>query len=461
MTRSGRNGSAHAIMLVRHPRLGEVKTRIGASLGDQAALDLHVRLARHTLNAMLALRACREATVEVRTDASFVHATREVFGRGPHYRYQGEGDLGDRIRLALAEAFRRGEDRVIVVGSDCPRLGAGHLRAALAGLETSDVVIGPAADGGYYLIGARRQAANRVLAALFAQMPWGTSDVFTETVHRAQAAGLGIVELETLPDVDLPEDLSDAEAVLAAEETADAVVSVVIPTLDEETTVAEAVRCAIAGGAGEVIVADGGSHDRTVEIAEGAGAHVVVARPGRARQLNEGAAHATGGVLCFLHADTRLPAGFAASVRAALAPPHAVACAFDFAVEHGGWRHRLIGDLGQLRWRLGGLPYGDQALCAPRWVFDALGGYADLPTMEDYDLAQRLRRYGRITRTRQPAITSARVWDEHGLLRPTLVNGAVIVGFRLGADPARLARWRTAIGRRASGTAHAGEGRPT
>ena len=448
-------------MLVRHPRLGEVKTRIGASLGDQAALDLHVRLARHTLNTMLALRACREATIEVRTDASFVHATREVFGRGPHYRYQGEGDLGDRIRLALAEAFRRGEDRVIVVGSDCPRLGAGHLRAALAGLETHDVVIGPAVDGGYYLIGARRQAANRVLAALFAQMPWGTSDVFTETVHRAQTAGLGLVELETLPDVDLPADLSDAEAVLAAEETAEAAVSVVIPTLGEEATIAETVRCAIAGGAGEVIVSDGGSCDRTAEIARRAGARVIAAERGRARQMNAGAAHATGGVLCFLHADTRVPAGFAAGVRAALAPPYAVACALDFAVERGGWRHRLIGSLGQLRWRLGGLPYGDQALCTPRWVFDALGGYADLPTMEDYEFAQRLRRYGRITHTGQTAITSARVWDEHGLLRPTLVNGAVIVGFRLGVDPVMLARWRAAIGRRASGAAQDGGGRPT
>lgn len=459
MIRSGRNRLAHVIMLVRHPRLGEVKTRIGESLGDQAALDLHVRLARHTLNRMLALRACREATVEVRTDASFVHATREIFGRGPHYRYQGEGDLGDRIRLALAEAFRRGERRVFVVGSDCPRLSAGHLRAALAGLVTADLVIGPAADGGYYLIGARREAADRVLATLFAQMPWGTADVYAETVNRAQAAGLSIVELETLPDVDLPTDLADAEAVFAAEDLNGAAVSVVIPALDEETTIAEAVGSAIAGGASEVIVADGGSRDRTVEIAEGAGAHVVAAKPGRARQMNAGAACATGAVLCFLHADTRMPTGFADSARRALARPHVVACAFDFALVRGGWRHALIENLGQLRWRLGGLPYGDQALCVPRWVFDSLGGYADLPTMEDYEFAQRLRRYGRIARTRQRAVTSARVWDQYGLLRPTLVNAAVITGFRFGVGSRSLARWRARISTRAPSETRAGEGR--
>ena len=131
--------------------------------------------------------------------------------------------------------------------------------------------------------------------------------------------------------------------------------------------------------------------------------------------MNAGADVATGDVLCFLHADTRLPEGFADAVRHALADSDAVAAAFDFSVDAPGWRAALVSTLGTLRWRLTRLPYGDQALCVPRHVFDALGGFPDIPAMEDYELALRLRRFGKIRRVALRAATSNRSWEKHGL----------------------------------------------
>ncbi|HSK47738.1 MAG TPA: TIGR04282 family arsenosugar biosynthesis glycosyltransferase, partial [Coriobacteriia bacterium] len=316
MTRSGRR--PRVIMLTRFPRPGQVKTRIAAELGDDVALDLHDRLARHTLRALLALQACREAVAEVRTDASFVHAGREWLGKGPTYRYQGEGSLGGKLHLAFAESFSRGDGHVVVVGSDCPRLRARHLREALAALEASDVVLGPAVDGGYYLIGIRHSAANTALNTLFADVPWGTAEVFSQTRNLAANAELIVALLETLPDVDIAADVAAAEEALScltAERSSSARVSVVIPALNEAPRIEGAVRSAVDGGAAEVIVADGGSSDSTGATAAAAGARVVDAMRGRALQMNAGAAEASGEILCFLHADTSLPPGFAKAAR--------------------------------------------------------------------------------------------------------------------------------------------------
>jgi rSAM/selenodomain-associated transferase 2 len=253
--------------------------------------------------------------------------------------------------------------------------------------------------------------------------------------------------LDTLPDVDRAEDVADAETALAAETpTTGSLVSVVVPALDDADEVGAAVSSSLAAGAAEVLVVDAGSADGTAAAARNAGARVLDARMrGRAVQMNAGAAAAGGDVLCFLHADSRLPAGFAPLVVAALGRPGVAAAAFDFGVGGRGWRSALIGSLGALRWRLSRLPYGDQGVCMTRVTFELLGGFPAQPTMEDYEMALRLRHLGRIARVPLPVVTSTRTWDEHGLLLPTAVNLAVIAGYRLGAPPERLAAWRRRI----------------
>ena len=243
--------------------------------------------------------------------------------------------------------------------------------------------------------------------------------------------------------MDRPEDVPDAEAVLAADALSpDARVSVVIPALDDSELVGTAVASARAAGAHEVIVVDGGSRDGTRLAAEEAGARVIDAAPGRAAQMNAGAAQSSGEILLFLHADTELPPDAAALAREALTVPGTVAGAFGFAVPSDARFAALISAVGRWRARVTGHPYGDQGLFLSARTFRDLGGFPDLPTMEDWEFVARLRKLGRVAVLDEPAVTSARAWEQNGLLRKTISNLAVIWGYQLGIDPDLLATWR-------------------
>lgn len=446
VTRSGRKN--RVVMLARYPRLGEVKTRLVPPLSDEEALALHDRLTRHTLRSMLAVQATSDAQAEVRTDAAFARVAYDWLGRGFSARYQGEGDLGDRIRLAFGDSFARGADRVVVVGSDCPRLTAAHLRDALSRLDGVDVVLGPAEDGGYYLVALAKPRAKESVPALFSGVPWGTGAVLNRTLALCEENRLTWALLEQLPDVDRPEDVAAATSVLADDVLAPSSrVSVIVPALDDVKVVGAAIMSAQAAGAFEVIVIDGGSRDNTRALAEECGARVLESPPGRAIQMNAGAAAASGEILLFLHADTVLPDDAATLARRALAVPGNVAGAFGFGVPSTARFGRLISAVGRWRARLTGSPYGDQGLFLSAHDFGELGGFPELPTMEDLEMMDRLRRLGRVAVLDEVALTSARAWERNGLVRATAVNLVGIVAYRLGADPDRVARWR----RRATG----------
>jgi len=224
-------------------------------------------------------------------------------------------------------------------------------------------------------------------------------------------------------------------------------ISIIIPTLNE----AECIGQTVAGLAGqpgvEVIVADGGSQDQTMILAAAAGATVITAPLGRGSQQNAGARAAHGKVLLFLHADTRLPEGFATQVREALNRPGIVAGVFRFAVDATGWRFRLL-EYG-VNWRAAwlGLPYGDQALFLPAARFQVMGGFREIALLEDLDLVRRLRTMGRIALLANPALTSARRWQRLGCVRTTLINQMMLLGFFCGLSPERLARWYGKVGK--------------
>jgi len=222
-------------------------------------------------------------------------------------------------------------------------------------------------------------------------------------------------------------------------------ISVVIPALDEEDTVAAAIA-SVRDEADEVIVADGGSRDRTRERAQAAGATVIEVERGRGAQLQRGAAAARGDWLVFLHADTRLDAGWSRALAAL--PPAAPGGAFRFAVDSPRRAYRVIEMGTRLRCRLLGLPYGDQALFARRSAYDAVGGFRPLPLMEDVDFVRRLARVGRLALLSCRAVTSPRRWEECGVVRRTLTNWRVLVLYALGRPPERLERLYSGTGRR-------------
>jgi hypothetical protein len=213
-------------------------------------------------------------------------------------------------------------------------------------------------------------------------------------------------------------------------------VSVVIPTLNEQAAVAAAVRSVIAEA--EVIVVDGGSLDATVGAALASGAAVVTAARGRGRQLAAGAATAEGDWLVFLHADTRLEPGWAQALSAL--SPDVVGGAFRFALDSPRASYRWIEAGVRLRCRLFELPYGDQAIFARREAYRRAGGFAPMALFEDVDFVGRLRRVGRLAFPSARAFTSARRWEQKGVLRTILSNWWVFGLYAAGANPSRLER---------------------
>lgn len=241
-----------------------------------------------------------------------------------------------------------------------------------------------------------------------------------------------------------------------ADDVSSPFLSVVVPTWNEEGNVGGAVDSAWAAGADEVIVADGGSEDRTTEEAEAAGALVVPlfrsvsdtsgksrttgGARGRGPQQNAGAARAKGEVLLFLHADSRLPVTAAARIRRALVDPGAVGGRFDVRLDHGGLLLRTVEGMINWRSRHTGIHTGDQAIFVRRAVFERLGGFESIPLFEDVRLTTRLRRHGRVVAVRDRVTTSARRWVEGGRWRTILRMWRLRAAHANGAEPKDLAR---------------------
>jgi uncharacterized protein len=191
---------AHILVFVRAPEAGRVKTRLAAEIGEAAALEVYRQLAEHTLRAARGVAGAEVRVLFTPADAG--EAVRGWLGGEARYEAQAEGDLGQRLEAAFEAAFADGARRVLVVGSDLPTLTPALLRHALAVLACNPAVLGPAHDGGYYLLGLRAPRPR-----LFRGMPWSTPAVFAETWRRLRAAGVEPVLLPTLRDVDYVSDL--------------------------------------------------------------------------------------------------------------------------------------------------------------------------------------------------------------------------------------------------------------
>ena len=217
--------------------------------------------------------------------------------------------------------------------------------------------------------------------------------------------------------------------------------SVVIPTLNEAGRLPATLAGLGKQADVEIIVADGGSRDATQQVARQAGARIVSSRPGRACQMNHGAGKARGRYLVFLHADTRLPEGYVAEIEAILTRPGVTGGAFRFQIDTPGWGFRLIEIGANLRATLLSAPYGDQGLFLRASTLRRMGGYRQIPIMEDFELVRRLARSGKIVISELAASTSGRRWKRLGLVRTTFLNWAIVLAYWCGVSPDRLARW--------------------
>jgi rSAM/selenodomain-associated transferase 2 len=215
--------------------------------------------------------------------------------------------------------------------------------------------------------------------------------------------------------------------------------SIVVPVLNEADALPALLQrlSTLAQDGCEVIIADGGSADGSLAIAGQAGFTVVHSTRGRARQMNAGAAQATGEALLFLHADTWLPDGAAVLIAAALQ----TSCWGRFDVRLAGRPRmlRVIASMMNWRSRISGIATGDQAMFVSRAAFDRVQGFPDQPLMEDIELSARLRKLARPACIRQRAITSGRRWEANGVWRTMLLMWRLRFAYWRGVPPSRLA----------------------
>jgi rSAM/selenodomain-associated transferase 2 len=218
-------------------------------------------------------------------------------------------------------------------------------------------------------------------------------------------------------------------------------VSVIIPTLNEEKSIAQVLADAVALRPHEVIVVDGGSKDRTREISEQLGAVVMITGPGRARQMNCGARRATGDILLFLHADTHLPPAALHDIVAALKNPRYVGGRFDVDLGGNHWLLKIIGTMINQRSRITKVGTGDQAIFVRREVFARMGGFPDIPLMEDIAFCRALKRLGGIACLRSKVRTSARRWETEGVWRTMIKMWTLKLLYFAGVSPVTLKRF--------------------
>jgi rSAM/selenodomain-associated transferase 2/rSAM/selenodomain-associated transferase 1 len=428
--------SERLIVFTRYPVAGAVKTRLIPTLGAAGAAGVHRQLTLRTIRTAAILQRTRRLELQVHFAGGDTAAMRHWLGESKAFVEQCPGTLGQRMAFAFKEAFSQGATAAIIIGTDCPELSEGVLGKAFDALRQSEVVIGPANDGGYFLIGL-----SCFIPEMFEKIAWGTDRVLLQTLHVLSAKGLQPVLLDPLSDIDRPEDLQGWDAMMRREERDLRRISVIIPSLNEASHISRTLEAAQRGKPHEMIVVDGGSTDGTRAIAKDAGAIVLQSSAGRSRQMNEGAARASGTTLLLLHADTVLPDGYVDVAANALAVPGVNAGAFRFRVD-GNLRGKSFVEWGaNLRSRWLQMPYGDQGLFLRRSLFEQLGGFADLPVMEDYEFVRRLRRGGRILTVSLAAVTSGRRWLRFGILRTTLINAFMILGYHFGVHPERLARF--------------------
>lgn len=205
----------------------------------------------------------------------------------------------------------------------------------------------------------------------------------------------------------------------------------IIPALNESASISDSVESAFASGADEVIVSDGGSSDATPDVASMSGATVVHAPRGRAVQMNIAAASARSDVLLFLHADTSLPRNACALASTAVDAGFRFG-GFRIAFRESDWRLRVAERLINFRSRMTGEPWGDQAQFVDRALFNDCGGFREIPILEDYELARRMRRRTGVAILPAAVTTSGRRFLSKGIVATVATNWRIIAAYEMG-----------------------------
>lgn len=422
----------HLIVFGRYPRVGEVKTRLIPALGPAGAAVLQKRLTEKTMATARKTAVQRMARLVFCHEGGSEQQIRKWLGsKGLCLAAQAGGNLGRRLQLSMKSAFDEGACKVVLIGTDIPGITTTILNAAFDALNNHDLVLGPSTDGGYWLVGLSKPEN------IFTGIAWSTADVTSQTLALARKNKLTPHLLDPLADLDTPEDLAWG---MDHRHTAAPYLSIIIPTMNAEKRIARTIAAAATPDT-EIIVSDGGSKDRTVEIAQSHAVRVVAGQRGCAGQLNRGASAAGGEVVLFLKAGTLLPEKYVGHLFETLMDRRTALGAFRFGTRSRTPTMRWLAFVANLRASWLHLPYGDQGLFLKKDDFKSVGGFPETTIAEDLFFVRKMARRGRIALAAAAAIPSGRRWEQRGLMRTTLIDTIIAVGCLAGVSPSRMALW--------------------
>ncbi len=403
-----KNEDKQIIFFTRFAVAGYAKTRLIPSLGAEGAAQLQRQMTEFTLNEALKTKI----PVVIYYTGGTKEEMQNWLGKEHEYIEQAEGDLGQKMSTAFERAFASAKKNVVIIGADCPYNRCDNILKAFELLSYNSCVFGPASDGGYYLLGLNKQTPE-----LFSDIAWGSSTVLAQSLDKIN----NYILLTELPDVDEIEDVP-------------AKISVIIVNYNECEMLKNTIEQAQKGFNIEIIVADGQSTDKSQEIANSLGVKFIISQKGRATQMNRASKEASGDILLFLHADSELLPYFDLAIRNTLKKENVKLGFFDFAVSGDFNGKGFLKDGTNLRAKFFKMPYGDQALFLTKDTFDEIGGYRNVPLLEDVFLVKDAKKLGNISSTNLELVTSGRRWIKHGFWKTFLINQAVMFAAWRGAD---------------------------
>ena len=426
------------IVFMKAPLPGRVKTRLANSIGIQAATTFYRLMCEQLLN----LTMPKNCDVIIAYDDEEKTAL-PSYVEGKTLFYQTGDGLGKRMQNAFKTVFEQGYTNAILIGSDIPEIDEGIITEAFSLLLQNDAILSPTHDGGYYLIGFQKETFCK---AAFEGIMYSQKDVYANTLFKL--SHLHIAQGALLRDIDTLEDLraylSTASHTPLYDFAKQALekqphISVVIPVYHEDETLLHTIahlRTMAYAQNYEIIVVD--THAiTTVHRLKLENVHLTYAKKGRANQMNEGALRASGEVLLFLHADTRLPYHWDRWIVQALDKHKAGA--FSLAIDDTHLFLRCIEIMANLRTSITHIPYGDQAHFFQTSFFKTLGGYKNIPLMEDVEMMKRIKQYReKVALLKPKVLTSARRWHKEGIFYTTLRNRVLSLLYAIGISPEKL-----------------------
>jgi uncharacterized protein len=425
------------ILFMRYPQPGCVKSRLAAAVGPEEAARVYEKLIRRTLGVAADFKRERP---EVDLFIFFTPPDKmlriEGAYPGPWSFICQEGlHLGERMERSIRQTMDRGYSDVLLVGTDLADLEPEDFTDAFRAVEKGWATLGPAADGGFYLIGL-----SRPCPAVFQVESWGTGEIFARTERFLSNSGFMVKHLKERRDIDYPEDLP----FIRRKPWFGASLSVIIPTLgsfDRLEPFLQSLRQQIWPDDEIILVqAERGDqltgHLKPKQIMPQISS--VHAPRGRGLQLNRGVEAAKGSLLFFLHDDSTPPPNFACSIRKICEESAMSLGCFQLAFSPSNALLNGIAQWANFRTCTFGLPYGDQGLFCRRDSYEQAGGFRKPYLMEDVDFVRCCRRLGQLLVLPDRIVTSSERYIRMGILRASLRNHLTMLLYHLGVDDGRL-----------------------